>query len=77
MGRTVSIYLDEELVQLLRKQGGSVSGVVSDALRTHLRRTGQKEWFDLVKKAARAVGTSRGFDAARRAWVETRERDRW
>jgi hypothetical protein len=77
MGRTISVYLEEQLVQLLRKQGGSVSGVVSDALRAYLRGTDRKEGFDLVKKAARAVGTSRGFDAARRAWVETRERDRW
>ena len=77
MGRTVSVYLEEKLVELLRKQGKSVSGIVNDALRAYFRPGNRKKGFDLVIQSARKIGAAGGFRDAEREWLEERGKDRW
>ncbi len=77
MGRTVSIYLDDEFIEILKRQDKSVSGVVKDALRVYLKTAERKNGFDKVIESAEKIGMSKNFEEAEREWMENRERDRW
>ena len=77
MGRTVSIYLDDEFVDILKKQDKSVSGVVKDALRIYLKSADRKKGFDQVIESAEKIGISKAFKEAEKEWIRNRERDRW
>jgi hypothetical protein len=77
MGRTVSIYLDDEFIDILKRQDKSVSGVVKDALRVYLKTAERKKGFDKVIESAEKIGMSKDFKGAEREWIENRERDRW
>jgi metal-responsive CopG/Arc/MetJ family transcriptional regulator len=77
MGRTVSIYLDDEFVDILKRQDKSVSGVVKDALRVYLKSAERKKSFDRVIESAEKIGISEAFKEAEKEWVKNREKDRW
>ena len=77
MGRTVSIYLDDEFVDILKKQDKSVSGVVKDALRVYLKTADRKKGFDQVIESAEKIGISKAFKEAEKEWIRNREKDRW
>jgi len=77
MGRTVSIYLDDEFIDILKRQDNSMSGVVKDALRVYLKIAERKKSFDLVIDSAEKIGMSKNFEEAEKEWVKNRERDRW
>ena len=77
MGRTVSIYLDDEFVDILKRQDKSVSGVVKDALRVYLKSAERKKSFDKVIESAEKIGISEAFKEAEKEWVKNREKDRW
>ena len=77
MGRTVSIYLDDEFIDILKRQDKSVSGVVKDALRVYLKIAERKKGFDQVIDSAEKIGMSKDFKEAEKEWVKNRERDRW
>ena len=77
MGRTVSIYLDDEVIDILKRQDNSMSGVVKDALRVYLKIAERKKGFDQVIDSAEKIGMSKNFEEAEKEWVKNRERDRW
>ena len=77
MGRTVSIYLDDEFIDILKRQDKSVSGVVKDALRVYLKVAERKKGFDQVIDSAEKIGMSKNFKEAEGEWIKNRERDRW
>ncbi|MCD6295603.1 MAG: hypothetical protein J7M30_00420 [Deltaproteobacteria bacterium] len=77
MGRTVSIYLDDEFIDILKRQDNSMSGVVKDALRVYLKIAERKKGFDQVIDSAEKIGMSKNFEEAEKEWVKNRERDRW
>ena len=77
MGRTISIYLDDELIDTLKRQDKSVSGVVKDALCVYLKSTERKKGSDQVIESAKKIGMSKSFREAEREWIKNRERDRW
>ncbi len=77
MGKSISIYLDDESINLLKKQDRSVSSTVKDALRIYLKAAERKKAFDQVLKSAESMGKATGFKAAEKSWMAERERDRW
>jgi hypothetical protein len=77
MGRTVSIYLDDEFIDILKRQDKSVSGIVRDALSVYLKIAEQKKGFDQVTESAKQIGKSKAFKEAESEWVRNREKDRW
>lgn len=77
MGRTVSIYLDDEFIDILKRQDNSMSGVVKDALRVYLKIAERKKGFDQVIDSAEKIGVSKNFEEAEKEWVKNRERDGW
>lgn len=77
MGRTISIYLDDEYIDILKRQNKSVSGVVKDALRVYLKTAERKKGFDQVIENAEKIGTAKSFKEAESEWIQNRERDRW
>ncbi len=77
MGKSISVYLDDESINLLKNQDRSVSGTVKDALRVYLRAAERKKAFDQVLKSADNIGKAKGFETASKNWMAERERDRW
>ena len=77
MGKTVSIYLDDEFIDILKRQDKSVSGIVKDALRIYLKTAERKKGFDQVIESAEEIGESELFEEAEKEWKRNRERDRW
>ena len=77
MGKTVSIYLDDEFIDVLKRQDKSVSGIVKDALRIYLKTAERKKGFDQVIESAEKIGKSELFEEAEKEWIRNRERDRW
>ena len=77
MGRTISIYLDDELIDILKRQDKSVSGVVKDALCVYLKSSEREKGFDQVIESAEKIGRSKSFKEAENEWIKNRERDRW
>mgnify|MGYP000409700933 CR=1 FL=1 len=77
MGRTVSIYLDDEFLDILKRQDKSMSGIVKEALRVYLKTAERKENFGKVIESAEKIGMSKDFKEAEREWLKDRERDRW
>ena len=76
MGRTISIYVDDAFIDILKKQDKSVSGIVKDALCVYLRTAERKKGFDQVIESAEKIGMSRGFKEAEGEWRKNREKDR-
>jgi len=74
MGKTVSIYIDEELVDKIKRKGLSVSKAVREALREWLEKEPLEEDYDVLEKLlARGIGKE-----GEKAWGEIqKERDRW
>ena len=77
MGRTVSIYLDDEFIDILKRQEKSVSGVVKDALRVYLKTAERKYSFAKVIESSEKIGMSKNFQEAEEEWIKNREKDRW
>ena len=77
MGRTISIYLDDELIDTLKRQDKSVSRLVKDALCVYLKSADREKGFDQVIESAEKIGMSKSFKEAENEWIKNRERDRW
>ena len=77
MGKTVSVYLDDEFIDVLKRQDKSVSGIVKDALRVYLKTAERKKGFDQVVESAEKIGKSERFNAVEEEWIRDREIDRW
>ena len=69
--------MDDEFIDILKRQDKSVSGVVKDALRVYLKTADRKKNFDQVIESAEMIGTSKSFKEAESEWIKNREKDRW
>lgn len=76
MGKTVSIYLDDQHLQQLAKYP-NISKVVKKALDQFFKTDQRQEGFDKVLKAAKEIGDAPGFDEAVKEWEADRSSDRW
>ena len=74
MGKTVSVYIDEESISKIKRKGLSVSKAVREALKEWLNKEPLDEDYDALEKLL--IG---GMGAeGERAWRELqKERDRW
>ena len=74
MGKTVSVYIDEESISKIKRKGLSVSKAVREALKEWLNKEPLDEDYDALEKLLiRGMGAE-----GERAWRELqKERDRW
>lgn len=77
MGKNVSVYLDDESINLLKAQNRSVSSIVKDALRIYLKIAERKKGFSQVLESAEEIGRGKSFGEAEKGWIEERQSDRW
>jgi hypothetical protein len=77
MGRTISIYLDDKFVNILKSQDKSVSGIVKEALDLYFKTSERRKSFYQVMENAEKIGMSEAFKKAEREWLKNRESDRW
>jgi Arc/MetJ-type ribon-helix-helix transcriptional regulator len=74
MGRTISIYIDDDILERIKKSNQSVSKVVRDALREWLDREVSDEDYRFIEESLYGTLSSEG----EKAWHELcEERDRW
>ena len=77
MGKTISIYLDDKFISILKKQDKSVSGIVKEALDLYFKTSERKKGFFQVMESAEKIGMSEAFKRAEREWLKNRGSDRW
>ena len=77
MGRTISIYLDDKFISILKGQDKSVSGIVKEALDLYFKTSERKKGFNQVMENAEKIGMSEAFKKAEREWLKNRGSDRW
>lgn len=74
IGKTVSIYIDDDLLQEMKRKNISPSKAVRTALRKCFEKEAEGKDYDLVEKTLFKTMTAKG----RKAWKEIlQERDRW
>lgn len=74
MGKTVSIYIDDDILEKVKKKNIPVSEAVRIALKDWLSKEALEEDYDCVEKAIFGSLTDKG----QRAWDELlKETDRW
>ena len=77
MGKTISVYLDDECINILKNQDRSVSSIVKDALRIYLKRAERKKGFTQVLESAEGIGRAENYEELEKGWIAEREIDRW
>jgi hypothetical protein len=74
MGKTVSIYIDDEVLNKVKEKNLPLSQVVRDALQEWFGREAKKEDYDFIEKALFGKIGPEG----KRAWKDLqKEKDRW
>lgn len=77
MGKTISIYLNDNLLQMLESSGTNPSNTIQNALKNYFLPGDRKAAFDLVTKTTQELGKTRTFNAVIKDWMNDRENDRW
>ena len=77
MGKTISIYLNDNLLQMLESSGTNPSNTIQNALKNYFLPGDRKAAFNVVAKATRDLGETRAFNAVIKDWMTDRENDRW
>ena len=77
MGKTISIYLNDNLLQMLESSGTNPSNTIQNALKNYFLPGDRKAAFDLVNKATQELGKTRTFNAVIKDWMTDRENDGW
>lgn len=74
MGKTISIYIDDELLEEIKEKKIPLSKAIRSALREWLEKEAKEEDYDFIEKALyNTIGVK-----GKKAWKELlEERDRW
>ena len=76
MGKSISVYLDDEILEAVKDTKLSLSSIVREALKMWLREKQRKAAFSEVKD----ILTKTPWEKAEKAWKEIlvdREAERW
>ena len=76
MGKSVSVYLDDEILEAVKNNKLSLSSIVREALKMWLREKQRKAAFSEVKD----ILTKTSWEEVEKAWKEVladRETERW
>ncbi|RPI77733.1 MAG: hypothetical protein EHM45_08060 [Desulfobacteraceae bacterium] len=76
MGKNITIYFDDELLQFLESQKESSGAVVKKAIRQLMKKNRPQRYFDEVLKAAVQIGKNEKFEQAIKEWAIERKHDR-
>lgn len=76
MGKTVSIYLNDQYIERLSQYKNS-SQIIKKALDIFFKTEQRQEGFDKVLQSARQIGDTCKFDYAVKEWQLERDSNRW
>ena len=77
MGKNISVYLNDELLNMVESSGKPASQVVQAALKKYFHPTNRKAAHQEVLKVASSIGRSDNFKEAIMEFELDREKDRW
>ncbi|MFZ5572898.1 MAG: hypothetical protein ACOZF0_21065 [Thermodesulfobacteriota bacterium] len=77
MGKNISIYLNDDLLQMVEASGQPVSQVVQTALKKYFFPENRSAAFAKVFENAQSLGKTAKFAEAIAEWKRDREVDRW
>jgi hypothetical protein len=77
MGKNISVYLDDNLSNMVESSGLPASKVIQLALKKFFLADNRKQAFDQFASAARDLGKTHNFKAIVKDWETEREIDRW
>lgn len=77
MGKNISIYLDDTLLNLVESSGEKPSKIVQEALKKYLQTDNRNQAFEQFAKSAKELGKMDNFKTVVKEWESEREKDRW
>ena len=77
MGKNISVYLNDELLNLVENSGKPVSQVIQAALKNYFHSENKSAAYQKVVETARLIGNSYNFEEAVDELEHDRENDRW
>ncbi len=77
MGKNISVYLDDNLLNMVASSGKKPSEIIQDALKRYFLPDQRKQAFEQFAKAAQDLGRSQDFKQVIQDWDTERENDRW
>ncbi len=77
MGKNISIYLDDKLLNMVASSGKKPSEIIQDALKRYFMTDQRKQAFEQFAKASQDLGQSQDLKKVIEDWKTDRENDRW
>jgi hypothetical protein len=77
MGKTISIYLNDDLLRMLESSGANPSSTIQNALKNYFLPGDRKAAFDLVAEIAKDLGETHTCNTVIDEWISERDNDTW
>ena len=77
MGKNISIYIDDDQLNILKKQKSPVSKIIREALNLYFQKDSRKAAGEKVLSLSKGLSEKHDFDAIIKELEEERSRDRW
>lgn len=77
MGKNISVYLDDDLLDIVKSSNQPPSKIIQMALKKYYLNENRQKVFDLIAKTARELGKKDRFFEVIKDWQSDRGSDRW
>ena len=77
MGKNISIYINDEQFNILKKQKSPVSQIIRDALNLYFQKDSRRAAGERVIALSKGLSEEHDFDALIKELEEERSIDRW
>jgi hypothetical protein len=77
MGKNISIYIDDDQLNILKKKKSPVSKIIREALNLYFQKDSRKAAGEKVLALSKQLSKEHDFDAIIKELEKERSRDRW